>query len=252
MLHRGEDPEPNLLVSTVARKNSLLHLLWQRFDPLVYIWKWSRSGHVISMLSCYQLHLIKTSVTYRQDMQTGSMDRRTRWSCFCGNLVLLNKPFQLWTLTSFCKYVKIKVQYLWIFSLQPYQGADCFLICTSWFCRVLRRKRMCAIEVRRGAAWCKSACLSGIPGFIAAPDFSWPFADVAWCRNMLQPDERARIERFKREKVEKRKRWGNRDKSLWDHTEEPEKQRELEGKQLQKLLIVLLSFPIIFKQAALI
>lgn len=111
---------------------------------------------------------------------------------------------------------------------------------------------MCAIEVRRGAAWRKSACLSGVPGFIAAPDFSRPFADVAWCRNMLQPDEGARASRFKREKVEKRNQWGNRDKSLWDHTEVPEEQRELEGKQLQELLIVLLSFPIIFKQAALI
>lgn len=40
----------------------------------------------------------------------------------------------------------------WLFSLQPYQEADCFLICTSWVCRVPRRKRMSAIECRRRAA----------------------------------------------------------------------------------------------------
>lgn len=57
---------------------------------------------------------------------------------------------------------------------------------------------------------------------------------------MLQPEERARAERFKRENVEKQKWWGNRDERLWDYTEEPEEQRELECKNLQELFIVLL------------
>lgn len=176
------------------------------------------------------------------------MDRRTRWCRFCINVVLLNRAFQLRTVNSFCKYVKIKVQYLWVFSPQPYQEADCFLICTSWFCRAQRRKRMCAIAGRRRAAGSKSPCLSGIPGFIAAPDFSRLFADAAICRNMLQPEEKARAERFEREKVEEHTWWGNRYKRPWDYTEEPEEQREFKCKNLQELL----SFTIIFQQSVLI
>lgn len=67
---------------------------------------------------------------------------------------------------------------------------------------------MCAIEGRRRVAWSRSPCLWHT-GFIAAPDFSQLFADVAICRNMLQPEERASTERFKREKVEKQKWSGN-------------------------------------------
>lgn len=68
------------------------------------------------------------------------------------------------------------------------------------------------IEGRKGGGKQLSSCLSGIPGFIATPDFSQLCADVAICRNMLQPEERGRAERFKREKVEKQKWWGERGK----------------------------------------
>lgn len=51
---------------------------------------------------------------------------------------------------------------------------------------------------------------------------------------MLQPEERGRAERFKREKVEKRQCLGDRDERLCDYTEEPEVQRELERKNIQE------------------
>lgn len=189
------------------------------------------------MLSCYQLHLSNTSATYKQDMQTGYMDRRTLWSWFCRNIALLNKPFQLWTVNSSLQVCEDKSPITLSFLPSTISGSRLFF---NLHILVLLSPEEEKDVCNRRQMWSKSACLSGIPGFIAAPDFSQLFADVALCRNMLQPEERARAERFKREKVENQKWWSNRDKSLWDHTEEPKQQRELECKNLQELFIVLL------------